>query len=531
MAELERQLRYAPRKALVSQMDAAEELVADVDPVGTYPSDFVTWRITSYRPEAAGTMFSGSDVIADLAVFVQRLSERVDLRADDGPREALVLSSLARENSVSTRTVQRWRREGLVCHYVDHGDGPVLSCFRDAFDRFQSRGGGRVARAGTFARMDAGEVEAIVEAARSLAANGRSLNQAATALAEMHGRSIEAVRGVLKRHDAEAEQPLFAARGPLGPRDRRIAVRADRMGIPTTEVAARLQRSTAAVRRLVRESRRQRLRAWPLVFTELPTFELPDAESIILAAPPVHEALDELPDFADALAVISLSRETSAPTDDLLAALLGGMFILRRRVAERRDDAKSASALDALETDLRWASRLKRRLIATMLPVAIGRIDQFLHRPLETTPTETITRLLQLAVAIAGSAIETLDLAGGQHLERRVAYDLDRTLAGLADDAGRAASRHAPGSLDLAELLDEVDPWCTALDLERSLRVHLGAIAADDATLMRAHVGLLAGPPKPRAALAEELGTGAGTIDRRLSRARRALLAQRRAAN
>ena len=50
--DLLRQLEYAPAETRRRQMDAAERLIADIDPNQNYPQDFITFRITGYRPDA-----------------------------------------------------------------------------------------------------------------------------------------------------------------------------------------------------------------------------------------------------------------------------------------------------------------------------------------------------------------------------------------------------------------------------------------------------------------------------------------------
>ena len=49
--ELYRQIQFAPASTREREMNAAEQLVADIDPAQTYPQEFVTYRITGYRPE------------------------------------------------------------------------------------------------------------------------------------------------------------------------------------------------------------------------------------------------------------------------------------------------------------------------------------------------------------------------------------------------------------------------------------------------------------------------------------------------
>ena len=51
IGELCRQLMYAPAEARRRHLDAAERLVAEIEPGQIYPQDFVIFRITGYRPD------------------------------------------------------------------------------------------------------------------------------------------------------------------------------------------------------------------------------------------------------------------------------------------------------------------------------------------------------------------------------------------------------------------------------------------------------------------------------------------------
>src|SRR5262245_58245432 len=87
--ELFAQLEYAPAETRSRQMDAAERLVADIDPQMNYPEEFVVYRITGYRPDRSGeaTMFVGLALRADLVNMVLRLSRGLKLRPNHARRQ------------------------------------------------------------------------------------------------------------------------------------------------------------------------------------------------------------------------------------------------------------------------------------------------------------------------------------------------------------------------------------------------------------------------------------------------------------
>src|SRR5437868_12737498 len=118
--DLLRQLEYAPAEVRRRQMDAAERLIGDIDPTQNYPQDFIVFRVTGYRPDAHDepVTFVGEALLPDLVNLVQVLSENLELPERDERGTALAMDEIAKQLRVSEKTLQRYRKRGLVCHYV-----------------------------------------------------------------------------------------------------------------------------------------------------------------------------------------------------------------------------------------------------------------------------------------------------------------------------------------------------------------------------------------------------------------------------
>ena len=83
----EQQARFAPRERRLEQIDRAESLLGEIDPSRPYPYEYLCYRITGYRPEAAPALvLDGRDVAHDLRLFVEDLSGTVSQPA---PRDAM----------------------------------------------------------------------------------------------------------------------------------------------------------------------------------------------------------------------------------------------------------------------------------------------------------------------------------------------------------------------------------------------------------------------------------------------------------
>ena len=89
-----------------------------------------------------------------------------------------------------------------------------------------------------------------MERARDLSlAEAMSMNEAARRIALEQGRSHEAIRGVLRKHDRGCEVPIFSEHGPLTKRDARVIERARARGVPMARLADRFGKSIPALHR------------------------------------------------------------------------------------------------------------------------------------------------------------------------------------------------------------------------------------------------------------------------------------------
>lgn len=522
--ELFKQLTYAPPEATRRHMDAAEALLGDIDPDLNYPEDFVVYRITGYRPDTAGqaNMLVGSVLVADLVNLIQRFSLLIDLLPEEVSRRALTMEQVGKRLRVAPKTLQRYRRQGLACHYAVLADGVKrLICFEDALERFVNKHRDRVSRAGRFTRVDGRDLDSMVgEAARLRGEEGLTLNEAARRLARRHGRALETVRLILKRHDRRTEKPIFSPRGPLEARDLRVIDRAWRFGVPAAELGRRFGRSRATIQRVINRSRGRFLGSMDLTYIELPTFVLDDAAEVILAATPVTTDLsDQAPDN-DAVALIEAVIARPRLEEEAEDALVAGYNFLKRRAGQAIADLAdwpTSGALDPIETDLRWAALLKRRLVESALRTALGRIDQNLHGSLAGEPADRVAALLELAIAVCSEVVEHLDPSRGQHLLPVTSLAMDRRLAGveIAGAPGRAAARHRSGRIDLRGAFVGLTIWQERLELRPDHRLLAAELDGPAREALALRFGLSGGPPLTIRASAESLGltpTGAARL-------------------
>ena len=212
-------------------------------------------------------------------------------------------------------------------------------------------------------------------------------------------------------------------------------------------------------------------------------------------------------------------------------ALVAGYNLLKRRASqglEKLPAYPASGALDAIETDLRWATLIKRRLVGLGLPAALAATEQFVGRPLREQPREEIIALVHRAIEIASRSIESINPDRGQRTSHLCAYAMSKALAAGAGapPAGRAATKHRPGSVELDQPFARLCPWQPALDLRPDLGMLVDRLQEPRRQLVRDRYGL--GGSRPRRL--EELAIQTGRTPYAVARLIAATKAQLRSA-
>lgn len=560
MAELDRQLRFTPQETLREHARRAEAWLAEIDPRSSYPEDFVVFRVTGYRPRGTAggegelpATLVGAAVLEDVSSFITRATERAPLDPEAESRDPVAPMQLAAEIGVSDRTLRRWRRRGLVFHHVGSvAVAPAVMCFRDAWDRFAARHPGVVERAAAFRPGTTAECEHTARAVADARPGVGSRSNAHATVAAATGRSPSTVRSAALRHDLAAGTDLGRPRRPDTGRAERLATRACGLGVAVPRVAARLGRSPAAVRRLVRAHRVRRLTELDLDGIVLPTFERADAADVLLGSVAATTGLGDLPPIERPLDMLAAWRATGTgprfgttprtaaadrATLDALAAARAFLRWRARHMVTTLDPNAAAAVIDAVETDLRWTVLLGRRIAGLVLPATIPPIEQALGGPLHRQPADTVGFWLAAAIEVATDVGLSHNPRGDAAAVRRAGWAMGRRLAAdgaVARDDGRAGARH-PDRLDLGLRWRGLEPPLTFLERSEDDRHAMSRLPEDDRIVLALHEGLPTAadepvaPPRSMNELAQERGVTVAAISRRLREAGDRLLAIRRA--
>lgn len=268
-------LRLAPpqRRARIAHL--AQRLLAEVDSDRAYPYELVHFRITDRMPRVpCGASLGGRELSHDLPLLIDDLSGPAEIPPHPAGERVVTTEELAARFGVSTKTVARWRRQGLVSgRFVLDGRRRV-GFLESSVDRFVKQNEDRVRRGAQFSQLSHEQRDRICARARRLFRAGASPAEVFKRLARKTGRSVETIRYTLKQHDRRhpASPILPAAHAALSDETKQRIVQEHQRGQGLAALAKRYGQSKALIERVVLQARARRLQELPLDYVPNPQF-------------------------------------------------------------------------------------------------------------------------------------------------------------------------------------------------------------------------------------------------------------------
>lgn len=286
----DQQIKFAPRGKRSEQADRAEKLLTEIDPVRDYPFDFLFYRVTEVRPDSTGyRLIKGTDVVHDLRLFVEDITDSMNLRVEEAAEPVHTVEDLSKMFNVSTKTISRWRDQGLVSRRFLAEGRKRVGFLHSSVERFVSQNKNRVARGERFSQLSDTERDDILDRARRIAATGANLSEVARTVAQEVGRSTETIRYTIKKFDQQ--NPMMAVfpeqREVLSEEDKRAIFQQHHRGISTVILAKRYRRTRGSIVRILNEQRAAKIMELQLDFIPNPVFEDQSMAESILSELPV----------------------------------------------------------------------------------------------------------------------------------------------------------------------------------------------------------------------------------------------------
>jgi len=289
IADLARQLEFAPVARRTLQVSAAEELLHGLDPVKAYPFSFVVYRITGYHPKEDSTadLLTGLALQHDLGVLIEHLSDSLNLPANTAAEPVLTIEQVCERFNVTSKTIQRWRRRGLPGRRFVFADGRRRVGFLvSSVERFFASHQDQVSRGANFSQVDTDEHELILRLAGRLATKCHCCtNEIARRIGRKLNRSPITILHTIRKHDqSNPDRAIFPAAPPALEEEDRLAIaKAYRRGSSLAELARRHGRTRAAIYRIVVEHRLAKLNRRKVKFIDDPLYHQDDAFSAVEA--------------------------------------------------------------------------------------------------------------------------------------------------------------------------------------------------------------------------------------------------------
>lgn len=553
MADLSRQVRFAPPEALRKHIARAEALAAEIEPKAKYPGEWIVYRVTGYRPEAppgAATPapVAGTELLRDLSALVEGLCEHAGVRLAE-LAGAISAKELGDKWGISVKTIDRYRRAGLVARRAAGSDGrPKLAFMPGVVEAFERSHAIELAAGAAYSRMDLGlRARLIARAERYRRVLGLSRHAAAERLGGRFGRSAEAIRVLLEREDdqrrARGQPAVFGDRGPITPGEAGAAYVRWKHGDEPAALARPLGVSRAAVQRAINLERAERLfallkddsLATPSIAEITVGPAIDDWTSHPLLSPTKartglgEPGLTDLADFIEA----GRPRITVSPRDErtLLLAYHVLRVIGREWIGRISRANPQSDRLDQAETALRWGARVKAEIVRMEIPLAIQTVESVLGTRLNTLAPEPCRQLIARLVQAISGACDRADPTRGGRLAAPAGMALHAAATIWAKDhraPDEAPKKQATRMMVAKEPLPDwtlgVSSWQAFLEPDPRVRASLGSIPPDAARLLTIRMGWDGEPPRTMNAAASALGIARLVVPRLEQRAIRAAL-------
>lgn len=528
------QLRFAPAGTARRHLENAERLAREIDPERNYPVVELARRITGLRAdpeEIEDATVVGRALAGELSALIERLSDLAGLRMEDLGEGAMRLSELCARWGVDRKTIERWRRLGLIGHRVVVNGRRGLGFRRSWVEAFEKKGdvvmaGGR-SRAARTARVGRAEREEIVRRAARAAEGGLTRSAAALRAARETGRSHEAARRAIAREERARGGRLFEDRGRVGARERLVAARAAGRGMEMWEIARALGRSRASAHRVVLEGRLARLAALRLECATSEMFGRRDAADVLLAPSAAREGL--APPAREEWSVwVARARGQRALREEEERAMGAALCYLRWRAARRievmREAGVSAARVDGVETELRWAGWLAGAMGMGQSFVALRNLEERLGAGAETLSGERARMAhehLQRALVRGALAFDPFRSGRGSRLAGVTTVLVTRAMQWLGERGALLSVRE--GAARARGVMVEDASWKTVewswLMAGPTARERAAGLEARVREVVRLRWGIegeegVSEPPMTRRAVSARLNAGAARIAR-----------------
>jgi len=389
LAQLLMQLRFTPEKKRRKQLDAAEQLFAIIDKDKEYPFEFVCFRITGFHLKSTDEdeLIKGDDLLEDLRIFISKLSGKLARPVTEQSQKIYGIEELAKTVGVSTKTIYRWRKQGLIGRRYIFDDGIRRFGFlQSSVDEFLSTHPELAGKAKHFSRLSDQQKQQIIKQAVKLAADTNlSRYQIIDKISAKTGKCHETIRYTLLNYEnTHPDKPIFKkSTGIITPAQASEIYRLYKQGCNIKELMTRFDRNKSSIYRIINRRRAKALLARKIEFVASDEFLEHDVKERILAKPidksekPVLSNVEPIKLTGSSLSEY-LHTLTDAPVlnreeeVELFRRYNYLKFLACQSRAGIKPSKVSGLMLSKIESYLAHADEIKRRIIEANLRLVVN---------------------------------------------------------------------------------------------------------------------------------------------------------------
>jgi len=515
----DQQVRFAPPARCLEQLARAEKLLTEIEATRVYPYQYVCFRITEFRPDSyPDLLISAQDLEHDLCRMMEELVKKTPaVPVEDVPEPVLTLEQMSKQLNVSTKTISRWRRRGLVGRKVVCNGRSQVGFVQSVVDHFLKANQDHVARSSRFSQLSEEEKEDILRRARRLSrVSGGTLTEVSRRIARRLGRSPETIRYTIKNFDrAHPDQALFPdVTGPLDADTKLIIYSSYRRGITVETLAKRFRRTRTSMYRVINEVRAQRLLDQPLEYIHHPDFDNPALEAEILGPMP---ELEEFEDKKRAMRIPKdvpielqslyemplLKREQEAHLFRKMNYLKFKALKMRERLDPTRARIQELKQIEELQDE---AQEVKELLINCNMRLVVSIAKR------HSGQTENFFELISDGNMSLLRAVEKFDCSRGNKFSTYASWAIMKNFARSIPEEKHRRERYVTGHEDLFETAQDNrtdEQECLASAEQAATRVNrlLEYLDPREQQIIRMRAGLEGGSnPKTLEEIGQELG-------------------------
>jgi RNA polymerase sigma factor (sigma-70 family) len=476
------QVRFAPPSRRLRQLARAETLVSEIEAGKQYPYPYICFRITDFRPDAnADVMLSGDDLKHDLFQFISELAKSIPpMPVEKVAEPVLSMEDISKRFNVSTKTINRWRRTGLIGVPIVLNGRRQVGFLPSLVEPFLEANRTRVDRGGRFTKLSAAEKHDIVRRAKRLAtAPGGTLAEVSRRIARRLNRSEATIRSTIKNHDrkhpSDAIYPTAALNLDL--ETKQAIYTSYRRGISVDTLARQLSRNRAAVYRAITEMRARRLLDQPLDYIANSEFDDRSLDAAILAPMPNEAQFEENrlkmrapkdtpPELAGLYEAPLLTKEQEQHLFRQMNYLKHKAARLRAKLDPTRARPQAVKQIEEIQAR---ANAVKARLISCNMRLVVSVAKK------HAAHTDNFFELLSDGNMSLIRAVEKFDYSRGNKFSTYATWAIVKNFARTIPEEKRRRERYTTGHEDIFEdtqdnRTDEQE--CLAVAEQNSRRVN-----------------------------------------------------------